>query len=231
MFPPSERWQPAISWDAPAGRLLDQVVDALPANKEWPLIVFGSAPLQLGLDSAFVSADVDITMEVSRDEVEVHLAAARMLKGHREFYVEVVPRYVFNAPYDWESRAYRENRRHVEFTFPHPADILVAKVCRVAEKDLNAFRLVRKLTGHPTPGELIRLLRHAVDLYRPRFDEEQGGDPVANTQLIWKEIFQAEIDVREEIIRPALAERRRYFDQGAGLRDRLREIGERGGAA
>ena len=85
-------------------------------------------------------------------------------------------------------------------------DILVAKVCRVAEKDLNAFRLVRRLTGHPTAEEMIRLLRDAVDIYRPRFDEERATDPFANTRLVW----------------------RKYFEQGQGLRDKLREIGGSG---
>lgn len=210
--------------------MLDRVVAVLPAERTWKLIVFGSAPLQLGLDETFVSADVDITMDYPEDDVAVErcLNEAQMLKGQQDFYVEVVPRYVFNAPHDWLARAYREQRGHVEFTFPHPVDILVAKVCRVAEKDLNAFRLVRRLTGHPTPEEMIRLLRNAVDIYRPRFDEEVGGDPVANTKLLWREIFGAEIDVRAEIIRPALEERRRYLNQGAGLKDKLREIGERG---
>lgn len=227
MFPPSEKWHPEVRWNSPAGKMLDRVVAALPGGRTWKLIVFGSAPLQLGLDETFVSADVDITMEYPDEDVTVErcLSEAQMLKGQQDFYVEVVPRYVFNAPHDWLTRAHREQRRHVEFTFPHPVDILVAKVCRVAEKDLNAFRLVRRLTGHPTPEELIRLLRNAVDIYRPRFDEEVGGDPVANTKLVWHEIFGAEIDVRAEIIRPALEERRKYFDQGEGLKDKLRAIG------
>lgn len=228
MFPPTERWHPAISWEAPAGQLLDRVVNALPADRTWSIIVFGSAPLQLGLDTTFVSGDVDITMETTDDEVTPHLAAARLLKEHSKFYVEVVPRYVFNAPHDWAGRAHRESRRHVEFTFPHPVDILVSKVCRVAEKDLEAFRLVRRLTGHPTPEELIVGLRKVVDIYRPTFDEEHGRNALANTKLLWQEIFGAEIDVQREIIRPALEERRRYFNQGAGLKDKLREIGERG---
>lgn len=227
MFPPSEKWCPEVRWNSPAGKMLDRVVAALPAERTWKLIVFGSAPLQLGLDETFVSADVDITMEYPDEDVTVErcLNEAQMLKGQQDFYVEVVPRYVFNAPHDWQTRAHREQRRHVEFTFPHPVDILVAKVCRVAEKDLNAFRLVRRLTGHPTPEELIRLLRNAVDIYRPRFDEEFGGDPVANTKLVWREIFGADIDVRAEIIRPALEERRKYFNQGEGLKDKLRAIG------
>lgn len=216
-----------MRWDSPAGKMLDRVVAVLPVERTWKLIVFGSAPLQLGLDETFVSADVDITMEYPDEDVAVErcLNEAQMLKGQQDFYVEVVPRYVFNAPHDWQTRAYREQRRHVEFTFPHPVDILVAKVCRVAEKDLNAFRLVRRLTGHPTPEELIRLLRNAVDIYRPRFDEEFGGDPVANTKVVWREIFGADIDVRAEIIRPALEERRKYFNQGEGLKDKLRAIG------
>ena len=209
--------------------MLDRVVAALPADRTWSLIVFGSAPLQLGLDVTFVSGDVDITMDFPGDEVEAHLSKAQMLKEQSsKFYVEVVPRYVFNAPHDWAGRAHRETRRHVEFTFPHPVDILVAKVCRVAEKDLEAFRLVRRLTGHPTAEEMIRLLRNAVDIYRPRFDEERGGDPIANTKVLWQEIFGGDIDVRQEIIRPALEERSRYLHQGAGLKAKLREIGERG---
>lgn len=231
MFPPSESWHPVVCWASPAGQLLDRVVAALPTGRTWKIIVFGSAPLQLGLDSTFVSADVDITTDFPGDEVEQCLSDARLLKGQQEFYVEVVPRYVFNAPYDWEGRAHREMRRHVEFTFPHPVDILVAKVCRLAEKDLNAFRIVRRLTGHPTAEEMIRLLRNAVDIYRPRFDEERATDPFANTERLWREIFGGDIDVRHEIIQPALEERRKYFEQGKGLRDKLREIGGGGGTA
>jgi len=35
-------------------------VDALPANRKWEIIVFGSSPLQLGVDSRFLSGDVDV---------------------------------------------------------------------------------------------------------------------------------------------------------------------------
>ena len=227
MYPPTKRWCPQIRWETPAGRLLDQALDALPTDKIWELTVFGSAPLQLGLDPSFLSADVDVICE--EGEIQMHLERGKLLKGQTDFYIEVVPSYVFQAPSDWRQRAHFESRRHGRFIFPHPADILVAKVCRVAEKDLNAFRLVRRLTGHPTPDEMIHLLRKAVDIYRPRFDEERATDPFANTILLWHEIFGAEIDVRREIIQPALEERRRYFEQGKGLRDTLRAIGESGG--
>ena len=225
MFPPSERWHPRLNWDAPAGRLLDRVVAALPAEKPWEIIVFGSAPLQLGLDPGFVSGDVDLIADLA---IEAFLGSAQLLKEQSTFHVELCQPHVFAAPSDWRNRAHAEMRRHVRFLFPHPIDILTGKVCRMDEKDFAAFRLVRKLTGHPTPEEMIHALRGAVDIYRPGFDGEERGDAIANTQLLWREIFGAEIDVREQIIRPAVAERSRFFDQtlGNSLKERLRQIGE-----
>jgi len=226
MFPPTEPWSPQLRWDAPAGQLLDRVVEALPASRVWRLTIFGSAPLQLGLDPSFLSGDVDLIAD--RADAEAYLRAANLLLDQSEFYVEVVPAHVFNAPSDWLIRAYEERRRHVLFVFPHPVDILAAKVCRTADKDLNAFRLVRQTTGHPTPEEMIQVLRKIVDIYRPSFDEEQGRNAIANTQLLWHEIFGAKIDVRKEIIEPALEEKRRYIQQGTGLRDKLGQIGGQG---
>ena len=110
-------WRPQLDWSAPAGRVLDQLVDALPTNRRWEIIVFGSSPLQLGLDSHFLSGDVD-----------------------------VIP------------------------------------------------------------------------------DEESAGNPMHNTQVLWRELFGKEIDVPAVIIAPALAERRRAYGQGAGLKTKLSGI-------
>ena len=225
MFPPSEPWNPRLKWDAPGGILLDRVVAALPANQLWEITVFGSAPLQLGLDSGFVSGDVDIIADLT---IEAFLGSAHLLKEQSQFHVELCPPHFFSAPADWRHRAHAEMRRQVRFLFPHPIDILTAKVCRMDEKDFAAFRLVRKLTGHPTPEEMIHALRGAVDIYRPGFDGEERGDTIANTERLWREIFGAEIDVREQVIRPAVAERNRGFDPSVGrsLKERLRQIGE-----
>jgi hypothetical protein len=95
---------------------------------------------------------------------------------------------------------------------------------------LNAFRLVRRLTGHPTPEEMIRALRGVVDIYRPSFDEEGGRNALANTKLLWREIFGADIDVRKEIIEPAVAERRAVYEAIAAdhRKEQLRRIAESG---
>jgi hypothetical protein len=76
---------------------------------------------------------------------------------------------------------------------------------RLEQKDLNAFRLVIEKTGHPTEDEFARHLQLAVDLYRPRFDEESSrGDMTINTQTLWHTLWGKPIDVRARIIRPAL---------------------------
>jgi hypothetical protein len=92
----------------------------------------------------------------------------------------------------------------------------VSKIGRLDEKDLEAFRLVIERTGHPTADEFLRHLQFAVDLYRPAFDEEKGGDYVVQTRFLWREIFNKEIDVREQIIRPAIQRRQDAFQSDAG---------------
>lgn len=93
----------------------------------------------------------------------------------------------------------------MQLTLPHPLDLLIAKLHRLEEKDLRAFRLVIERTGHPTEDEMRRELQVAVDLYRPGFDEEMIGDITTNTRVLWQELWKNEIDVRKEIIAPARA--------------------------
>jgi hypothetical protein len=94
----------------------------------------------------------------------------------------------------------------LNFRFVHPWDVLVSKLQRLEEKDVEAFKLVLAKTGHPIEYELIRHLQKAVDLYRPNFNEETArGDMLANTRELWKILWNKELDVRAAIIRPALA--------------------------
>jgi hypothetical protein len=46
-------------------------------------------------------------------------------------------------------------------------------------------------------------------IYRPSFDEESAGNPTYNTEILWRELFSKTIDVRRDIISPAVEERQR----------------------
>lgn len=215
-------WRPQLDWSAPAGRVLDQLVDALPANRRWEIIVFGSSPLQLGVDSRFLSGDVDV---IADEDITSFCERAGLLKGQAAIYVEPCGVAAFTASPDWFVRAFRCERRHATFTLPHPIDILVSKIKRLDEKDLRAFWLVREKTGHPNEADLVRALRRVVDIFRPSFDEESAGNPAHNTQVLWRELFGKGIDVRADIIAPALAERRLVYGESAkGLKARLSGI-------
>ena len=134
-------------------------------------------------------------------------------KGQTEFYLEQPPAKTFIVAVDWRDRAYTEVIDGISVIFPHPIDILTSKVKRLEFKDLQAFFLVKELTGHPTEEEMIHSLQGVVDMYRPAFDEENpGGDPIANTQRLWIDFFSKKIDVRKQIIAPALEDRQKYYD-------------------
>lgn len=217
-----ERWRPELNWDTPAGRTIDRLVETLPREQAWTIIVFGSSPLQLAFDPNFLSGDVDVIPSV---DIHEHCRRAGLLKGQAEIYVEPCTPAAFTASPDWSVRACEIKRGHVTFILPHPIDILVSKIKRMEEKDLQAFRLVRAKTGHPTEDELLVALRRIVDVYRPSFDEEAAGDPRHNTVMLWQELFKKPINVGEQIIAPALEERRRnYGPQGYELRDALRKV-------
>ena len=76
-----------------------------------------------------------------------------------------------------------------------------------------AGQLLQKLTGHPTAGEFKLELQNAVDLFRPAFDEDSPNRYPENTRKLWRELFHAEIDIRREIIEPAVARRRQGYGE------------------
>jgi hypothetical protein len=213
-------------WNAPAGRLLDRLASAFGETPKRTIVVFGSSPLQIFLDPSFLSQDCDV---VGERDLEAICQQITLPTANGDLAFQVCDALTFRTAQGWETRARREVRQGHTFVFPHPWDILVSKIGRLEEKDLEAFRLVIRKTGGPTAEELKRHLQLAVDLFRPNFDEERGADYTTQTRVLWRTIYGAEIDVRTEIIRPALARRQAQYDADAGdpaWKERLRQLGE-----
>src|SRR6266508_1322373 len=55
-----ESWAGSIELDTPAGQLLRKLAVALPQDRAFQITVFGSAPLQIAIDSSLLSAVVDL---------------------------------------------------------------------------------------------------------------------------------------------------------------------------
>lgn len=196
-----------LDWNANAGRRLDELARALPHSPRLELTVFGSAPLQLLVARTFLSEDIDVSpTEDAYDLVSKIVEEKGWAKGQSDFYIQVCDHLAFRTTKNWLSRSIQIRRRGHLFIFPHPWDILVSKLQRLDPKDIQAFKLVIEHTGHPTEAEFAGHLQNAVDLYRLKFDEETArGDMLINTKILWKELWNKEIDVRAAIIRPALA--------------------------
>ena len=116
----------------------------------------------------------------------------------------------------WRQRAVTAQRENVLLTVPHPLDILIGKLSRLEPKDLRAFERVIQLTGHPTASELLAELQNAVDLFRPAFEEDSPNRLPENVLKLWRELFHTEINLRSEIIEPALTRRRVGYGEEPG---------------
>ena len=206
-----------LDWSASAGLRLELLARALPSQPRLEIIVFGSAPLQLMIDRSFLSEDIDISpTEEAYDTINKIVEAQGWAKGQSDFYIQVCDHLAFRTARNWLRRAVHEERHGHLFIFPHPWDILVSKLQRLEEKDLEAFKLVIARTGHPTEDEFLHHLQDALDLYRPKFDEESArGDMLINTRILWNALWQKEIDVRAQIIRPALERQRHDYEEGS----------------
>lgn len=193
-----------INWETPSGRLIRKFIATLPKDRPIVLNVFGSTPLQLKVDATFLSGDVAI---FSDQDFAEHAQAVGLAKGQSEPYIEIVPPNVFIATDVWRERGDKVVFGNVTVYIASPLDVLVGKVRRLEQKDLDAFDLMKLKTGGPSEDELKKALQAVVfQLFRPTFDEENpGGDPKANTRRLWLHLFGHDIDVSREIIAPGIA--------------------------
>lgn len=210
-------------WNTPAGKALDSLSKAIQLKGlllKRPILVFGSAPLQIYIAPAFLSADVDVAPPYDQsEEIKKLVDEIGLGKGKAPFYIEVVAGYIFRPGQNWQERTETVMLNGVSFLFPAPLDILLGKLRRLEEKDILAFELVREKTGHPTDEQLILELRASFD----QFYIQKNGQKSAlweNTEKLWPRLFLREIDARREIIEPVLAE----LSSSEGNRDYVDEI-------
>ncbi|NOS72454.1 MAG: hypothetical protein HOP33_21345 [Verrucomicrobia bacterium] len=205
-------WAGEIDWATPAGQLLQKFLVALPKDRPFHFTLYGSAPLQLTVDRQLMSGDVDLFSDDDEDLAAL-IVAAKLDKTHGGFYLEPGFELSFRTSPRWRQRAKTVQRDNVTLTIPHPVDILIGKLDRLDAKDLKAFERTIQLTGHPTAAELKRELQNAVDLFRPAFDDDAPNRYPENTRKLWRELFHGEIDIRQEIIEPAIARRRQGYGE------------------
>ncbi len=216
-------WAGEIDWATPAGELLQKFLASLPKNRPFHLTLYGSAPLQLTVDRQLMSGDVDLFSDDDED-LSALVSAAGLDKTHGGFYLEPGYELSFRTSPRWRQRAKTIQLANVTLTIPHPFDILIGKLNRLEPKDLTAFQRTCELTGHPTEAELKWELQNAVDLFRPAFEEDSPNGYPENTQRLWQAIFGREINIRSEIIEPAIARRKSGY--GETPPDYKRALGE-----
>lgn len=205
-------WPGEIDWTTPAGQLLQKFLASLPTHRPFHLTLYGSAPLQLTVDRQLMSGDVDLFSDDDED-LSALIIAAKLDKTHGGFYLEPGFELSFRTSPRWRQRAKTVQRDNVTLTIPHPVDILIGKLDRLDDKDLTAFERTLQLTGHPTADELKHELQNAVDLFRPAFDDDAPNRYPENVRKLWRELFHAEIDIRREIIEPAVARRKQGYGE------------------
>jgi hypothetical protein len=221
-------WSDKIDWSTPAGIALRKLIAELPKDRPFLITLFGSAPIQITIEPTLLSSDVDLFCD--EEDLNDYVRRAGLAQGAKDFYIQVCSGLNFRTSPLWGGRAKNVVIENCTIRIPHPIDILIAKLNRLDEKDVEAFRVVMRKTGHPTEAELIHELQMAVDLFRPSFDEEQGHDMANNCRRLWPMIYGREIDPRAEIIAPALQKRREGYgeptrDYKGYLREAVREYG------
>jgi hypothetical protein len=205
-------WRGEIDWTIPSGQLLQKFLSTLPKGRAFHITLFGSAPLQLTVDRNLLSGDVDLFSNDDED-LEEFVRSSGFGKELPGLHIESSFELSFRTSPRWRLRAKVIQLENVTLTIPHPIDILIGKLDRLAPKDLEAFQRVIERTGHPTADELKRELQNAVDLFSPGFDESAPNRYLENTQQLWLLLFKSAIDARQEIIEPALARRKQGYGE------------------
>lgn len=80
-------WTSSLDLETPAGRMLRRLASLLPQDRQFEITVFGSAPLQIAVDPALTSADVDVFSDYELLDDIVHQAG--LGTNQADFYIQV----------------------------------------------------------------------------------------------------------------------------------------------
>jgi hypothetical protein len=97
-----ESWAGSIDLTTRAAQLLKKLVAALPQTREFTITVFGSAPIQICVDSSLTSADVDVFSE--SEELREVVDGAGLGQDKTEFYIQVSSELNFRTSPRWKGR-------------------------------------------------------------------------------------------------------------------------------
>lgn len=187
--------------------------------------VFGSAPLQMGIEESLLSNDVDIAVRTEeQSRIEEVIRNAGLGRDQSEYFIQCRPEGAFRTSSRWKDRAFNYLFPNGTARFAHPIDILVGKLNRADEKDVRAFELVISKTGHPSEEEMIGELRGAVELFSvAHFRGFDGPSYAENVRRIWPRLCQREIDLESEIIIPAFTRIQEAYE-APPLKEELRNL-------
>ena len=98
----TESWAGSIDLSTRAAELLRKIAGALPQDRQFQITVFGSAPIQICVDSTLTSADVDVFSEF--EELREIIENAGLGQDKSAFYVQVSSELNFRTSPRWKDR-------------------------------------------------------------------------------------------------------------------------------
>lgn len=239
-------WPVEIDWESPAGKVITLLGEVVPPDRRTPIVLFGSAALQVTVAPTVLSEDADIAPDVipydprsshfphpyDRNGLNELVRAHELGMGQRKLYLQVNAPGAFQPGTGYLRRVMEVDRGNLHITIPHPLDILIAKLHRYEEKDLEAFQKVHGLTGFPSPEALLAELRASPRLFA-RHDRSLEHMPSQCPEskisesvphLFWA-LWKKRVRVQEDILAPTAQEiASSYRDHDDTHKKRLTDI-------
>jgi len=134
-------WTDTVDWSTPAGIALKKLIAQLPRDREFLITLFGSAPIQITIEPSLLSSDVDLFCDDA--DLNQYVRNAGLAQGEKDFYIQVCSGLNFRTSPRWIGRAKSVQIENCTVRLPHPIDILIAKLNRLDEKDLELIQHVR----------------------------------------------------------------------------------------